>query len=105
MTAEVPEAQTEYNFGDMGDEEFMVAWDQVGEQFASLRERLTAFSEEHQRRVSAAQLTDILGPMTSAEKDAAIAAIQMMPESVESTEAVGEPSGGPVEVPVPEVTE
>lgn len=97
----VQQAEPDYGFDKMDDQEFMNSWDDAGDQSAKLRAKIEAFSIEHQRRVGAAQLANQLGPMTEAQKEAAILAIHAMPTAVESEEAVGEPQ--PPEVVAPPV--
>lgn len=40
---------------DLGDEEFMAAWDAAGERAAAAKEECKAFGVEHQRRLAVAE--------------------------------------------------
>lgn len=56
------------NLQDLGDEEFMAAWDEAGEHVREAQAECDAFGVEHQRRLALAEEQRI------AAKDAAIAA-------------------------------
>jgi hypothetical protein len=84
-------AQDNSDILEMSDEELMAEWDKLGPTVLEGKERLRAFSAEHQRRTEAARIQQLLGPMTEEQKQAAINAINIAPTAIESEEAVGEP--------------
>lgn len=55
------------NLQDLGDEEFMTAWDEAGEKLAAAKDSVRAFSAEHDRRLIAAQEADRLAREASIE--------------------------------------
>ena len=70
----------------LSDDELMEKWTAVGEDAQALRERLTAFSHEHQRREREAQLRAAVGGLSEAD----LALLQgMTPDGVESQAEVG----------------
>lgn len=77
----------------MSDDELMEAWTRTGDDAAQLKERLTAFSHEHQRRTQKADVQRLLGiaGMTPEELDQMKSLVQAMePVGTESQELVGE---------------
>lgn len=55
------------NLQDLGDEEFMKAWDVAGEKLAAAKDAIKAFSAEHDRRLIAAQEADAAARQASIE--------------------------------------
>lgn len=55
------------NLQDLGDEEFMAAWDEAGEKLAAAKDSVRAFAAEHDRRLVAAQEADRLAREASIE--------------------------------------
>lgn len=43
------------NLQDLGDEEFMAAWDAAGEKLQAAKDEVKAYSAEHQRRLAVAE--------------------------------------------------
>jgi hypothetical protein len=70
----------------MSDDELMDAWTAAGDEATKTRERLEAFSQEHQRRERKKQLAAQLG--TVSDEDLALLQ-EVQAEGVESEEAVG----------------
>ena len=69
----------------LDDDDFMDAWTEFGDKVRSDRERLLAFSREHQHRVRLEQLKNM--GLTPADLEL----LQSLePEAIESDEAVGE---------------
>lgn len=73
----------------MTDDELMEAWTKLGSEAQALKERLSAFSVEHQARSYQRQVAQQFGDLTPEQKEAAIRAIQSAPSPIESEEAVG----------------
>jgi regulator of replication initiation timing len=75
---------------EMSNEDLMTEWTSLGDEAQAIRERLKAFSAEHQRRVEAERIQRVLGDMTPEQKEAAKHAIDVAPEPIESEESVGD---------------
>jgi phage shock protein A len=75
---------------EMSNEQLMEEWTALGEQVTAGRERLLAFSQEYQARTEQERIQRQLGTMTPEQKEAAINAINAMPDGVESEAAAGE---------------
>lgn len=75
----------EVDLADMSDEQLMDEWTALAGQVQSDRERLVAFSHEHQRRNRKAQLAAVASDMT--DEDLALLQ-EAMAEGVESEEDV-----------------
>ena len=62
------QATNEVDLTTLSDEDLLTEWSAVGEQVTVLRERLTAFSHEHQRRTAQKALASQLGDSMSQEQ-------------------------------------
>ena len=72
----------------LSDDELMEKWTELGNEAQWLRERLTAYSHEHQRREREAQLLRAVGELSAED----LALLQgMEPTGVESEAEVGNP--------------
>lgn len=71
--------------GNLDDDALMEEWTALGERVQRDRERLLAFSKEHQRRVRKEQLLRALGPVS--EEDAALMQ-SIVAAGIESEESV-----------------
>jgi hypothetical protein len=63
-------AKNKDDLGGLSDEDFMSEWDALGEESAQLRDRLRAYSQEHQRREAQKNLAQRLGTLSDPERAA-----------------------------------
>lgn len=77
------------DLGSLSDDDLMSEWSALGERVQSDRERLKAFSAEHQRRTTQAHLADVLGPLSDADRRALAQYAEA--SGAESQEGVGNP--------------
>lgn len=68
------------------DEDFMAQWTVLGDEVQAYKDRLSQFSQEHQRRERERQLRNAVGDLSPED----LALLQTMePAGIESEEAVG----------------
>ena len=74
----------------MSNDELMEEWTRLGEQVTAGRERLKAFSKEHQARTRREQVQNLLGAVSEADKKELVEAINAIPAGIESEENLGD---------------
>lgn len=88
-------AKSNEGIAEMSDEQLMEEWTALGDDAAFVKERLSAFSAEHQDRTRRAQVASMLGVegMDQDGLDNLVRLVQSMePTGVESDESVGSES-------------
>lgn len=74
---------------EMSNETLMEEWTALGAEVTAGRERLLAFSKEHQKRVRQEQVQNLVGAVSEEDKQNLIAAIDAIPVGVESEGEAG----------------